>query len=183
MRALFEAAYNYGWRIGELQNLRVRQVDLLSGTIRLNSGEAKNDDGRLVVMTPTVRRLLIECAAGKAPDDHVFTRASGKPVKDFRTAWTKVSEKAGRGELLFHDLRRTAVHNMVRAGMPEIVAMRISGHKTRAIFDRYNIVSEQDLRDAAWKLEKRSKALDRRTGQPFEPALVREASPTEILPS
>jgi integrase len=150
MRGLFEIAYNYGWRVGELLNLRVRQVDLLSGTIRLNSGETKNDDGRVVVMTEKVRWLLTGCIASKKPEEYVFTRGgNGKPVRDFRDAWERICVRAGVPSLLFHDLRRTAVRNMVRFGIPERVAMQISGHKTRAIFDRYNIVSEKDLRQAA----------------------------------
>ena len=161
MRAMFETAYSYGWRRGELLNLKVQQIDLLSGTIRLNSGETKNDEGRVLIMTQRVRWFLTQCVAGKKPEDYVFTRGGKcKAVRDFRDAWKSVCDQAGCSSLLFHDLRRTAVRNMVRSGVPERVAMDISGHKTRAIFERYNIVSETDLKEAARKLDNRARSLD-----------------------
>jgi len=81
----------------------------------------------------------------------VFHRR-GTSIKNFDTAWRNACHRAGLPGRIFHDLRRTAIRNMVRVGIPERVAMMMSGHRTRAIFDRYDIVSETDLRDAADRL-------------------------------
>ncbi len=154
MRTLLCLSYSFGFRKSELLSMKVRQVDLLARTIRLNPGETKNGEGRKVSLTEDAKNLLAACITGKSPEDAVFTRGKGtKAVQDFRGTWDKITLAAGCPGLLFHDLRRSAVRNMVRAGIPETVCMKVSGHKTRNVFDRYNITSERDLVDAAKKIE------------------------------
>ena len=152
LRALLAMAYKFGFRKQELLSMRVDQVDFTEELVRLHAGTTKNDEGRVVPMTKDIRGLLKECTRNKSAEDFVFTR-SGKPVIDFRGSWEVLTASAGLPGLLVHDLRRSAVRNMSRRGIPEKVAMAISGHKTRAVFDRYNIVSETDIREAAARLE------------------------------
>ncbi|HYS18212.1 MAG TPA: tyrosine-type recombinase/integrase [Candidatus Binatia bacterium] len=81
----------------------------------------------------------------------VFHR-NGKPIKDYRSAWQNACEAAGLPGRIPHDFRRTAVRNLERAGVSRSVAMKLTGHKTEAVYRRYAIVSEQDLHEAAAKL-------------------------------
>lgn len=156
-------AYYTGCRRGEILSLAWDQFDRKARMVRLEPGTTKNDEGRSV---PLVDELFDVLAVLKAERDEnwprcpwMFSRA-GTPIKSFRGSWDAACKAAGlvdgEGEpnSIFHDLRRTGVRNLVRAGVPEAVAMRISGHKTRSVFDRYNIVDERDLREAATKLQK-----------------------------
>lgn len=99
-RALIETGRTYGWRIGELLSLRVKQVDLLTRTIRLEPGTTKNRDGREVTMTEPVYRVLAACVQGKKAEDFVITWPNGKPVRDFRQAWWKACIQAGLGRMV-----------------------------------------------------------------------------------
>lgn len=157
-RAMVEVGRTYGWRISELREMKVSQVNLLNRTIRLEPGTTKNGEGREVSMTKTIYELLAVCVSGKGADDSVFTRPDGKPVRDFREHWRNACVAAGVPNLLFHDLRRTAARNLRRAGVAEGVIMRIGGWRTRSVFERYAIVAQSDIKDAMLKLEAQATA-------------------------
>jgi integrase len=151
-------AYKTGWRVSEISNLTWNQVDLDQGIVRLETGETKNDEGRTVYLDGELKEVF-NCQwesrkKGQRLLPYVFPNWDGSDkVKRFDKAWKSACKDAGIGKKLFHDFRRTAIRNMVRAGIPERVAMMISGHKTRLVFERYNIVNDTDLKLAAQKQE------------------------------
>jgi integrase len=126
------------------------------GIVRLEAGETKNDEGRTIYMDEELRKVFQELwqqrSSSKRLLPYVFLNEKGTDrVKRFDKTWKTACKTDGLGKRLFHDFRRTAVRNMVRSGTPERVAMMISGHKTRSVFERYNIVNETDLKLAAQK--------------------------------
>jgi integrase len=154
-------AYLTGWRIdSEVLPLEWRQVDFGVGEVRLDPGKTKNGEGRTFPMTRDLREVLEQQRAItenlqlqlKVVCPRVFHR-SGRPIKSFRVAFRSACMEAGCPGRVLHDFRRTAVRNLVRAGIPERVAMQMTGHKTRSVFERYNIVSAGDLREAAKRLD------------------------------
>jgi integrase len=175
--------YYTGARQGEIIGLHWHQVDLISRTVHLEAGTTKNDQPRTIAMTGELFKILR--SRKKIRDlhfpecEHVFFN-KGKKICKFERAWKSAANRAGIPGKLFHDLRRTAIRNMVRAGVPERVAMAISGHKTRSVFDRYNIVAERDLHEAAHRLETHLGRLRTRVrDRPYE--LDTRLKNTEVL--
>jgi len=164
-------AYITGWRIAdEVLPLEWRQVAFDAGEVRLDPGTTKNGEGRTFPFTTELRSILTTQYA-----EHERLRRAGqiepwvffrmvargrggetrpKPIVSLNKAFKAACRQAGCPGRIPHDLRRTAVRNLVRAGISERVAMQMTGHKTRSVFERYNIVSQGDLHEAARKLDR-----------------------------
>ena len=154
LKGIVTFGYKTGWRISEILNLTWSKVDMEKGIVRLGKGETKNDEARIIYLDDELTSIFREQhqkqKALKNITPYVFTNKSGTDrVKDIRDSWETACSKAGIGKRLFHDFRRTAARNLTRSGTPERVAMKITGHKTRSVFDRYNITDTNDLEQAA----------------------------------
>jgi len=153
-------AYYTGMRLREIigpNGLRWDQhVDFRSNCLRLSVNQTKTKKARVVYMQGDFLRVMLKAKEMRDrdfPECSYVCHRSGKPFNWLRHAWLQACDRIGLKGKTFHDLRRTGVRNLVRAGVPETVAMRISGHNTRSVFDRYNITSEEDLKQAASNLE------------------------------
>jgi len=109
------------------------------------------DELRITLEAQWTEHEKLEQAGTLSPS--VFHR-DGQPIKSYRRAWLTACKRAGCPGRIPHEFRRTAVRNLVRAGVPDVVAMKMTEHKTRSVFDRYDIVSESDLTEAGEKLNR-----------------------------
>jgi integrase len=154
-------AYLCGWRKGSIAALSWTDVDLEAGEITLPGQFTKNGEprkmaieGELVdVMKRRKEARAVKTQSGTEISALVFHR-TGEPVREFRKSWATACKLAKCQGKLFHDFRRTCARDLIRSGVHETVAMGITGHKTRSIFERYNITNTDDLREAMLSVEK-----------------------------
>ncbi len=149
-------AYLTGWRCrSEVLPLRWPQVDAGAGTVRLEPGTTKNGRGRTFPfgVLPELKALLEAQRAGAAPGVPWVFHDAGHAVryKDLLAAWRAACAAAEVRHIL-HDLRRSAVRNLERAGVARSRAMKLTGHETESVYTRYAIADERDLREAVEQL-------------------------------
>ena len=154
LKPIFVTGYWTGMRLDEILELTWNKVDLKNRLIHLEAEDTKDDDPRRIPILDPLHDILSKIPQA-IHDDHVFL-FKGIPLKDIRTGFYGAMKATGvpfgrktHGGLTFHDLRHTFNTNMRRAGVPESVIMQITGHATREMFDRYNLVDESDADEAA----------------------------------
>jgi len=153
LRGFVTFAYKSGWRYSEITALEWPQVDRQQRIVRLEVGTTKNKEARIFYLDEELTEVFNTQFAGLRLGCPYVFHEQGEKIKEITSVWRKACKEGKVGKKLFHDFRRTAVRNMVSAGIPERVAMTISGHKTRSVFDRYNIVNPDDLKQASGKME------------------------------
>jgi integrase len=151
-----------GMRTGETKALTWADFDREAWTIRLHARDSKNRKGRAIPLEHELREIIERRITARQMDCVYIFHRRGEQMGTFRKVWKKACRAAGLVKSdrhpvtgtaievypIPHDCRRSAVRNMVRAGVNPDVARQISGHRTPSIFSRYNIISEEDLRQA-----------------------------------
>jgi integrase len=160
LRELIEFRYLASWRPKEAAALLVTDLDLENRAIRLKARNSKNGRPRMIKLSGRMMEVITRALSRRSADCPNLFQRNGKPIGTFYKSWKTACQAAGLPGLISYDLRRSGVRNLVRSGVPEAVAMRISGHVTRRVFERYNIVDENDLEMAGERLDQ---YLDKKT--------------------
>ena len=170
LKPLVTFLYYCGTRIGETLQIEWSQVNLDAREIQLEPEQTKTSEARILPLPSVLVNMLAEI---EPKTGRVFSGTN------LRKEWMTACASCGLGTkivegkpypfykgLTLHDLRRSAVRNLRNAGVPENVAMTISGHKTRSVFERYNIGSTEDVRDAMRRVETASLTAGKTTATP-----------------
>lgn len=153
LRDFAEWAYHTGWRAGAIRSLRWE--DIHDHVLTVRAQYSKNRHAQDIPLVGPLAQVIERRSADRNgafvfhyPDNKPRHGDRGHPIGSYKTAWKNALCKAGLSDRIFHDLRRTAVTELNRAGVPEVVAMRITGHATNAIHKRYRIVDDSDVKKA-----------------------------------
>lgn len=176
-----------GWRRGAMRSLMWTDVrferdgdTIVGGTVTLRAANSKTGRSQRLPLTGDLLDVLTRAWDDRALGCPYVFHDRDRPRKpgddtvhaigDFKSSWSTACQNVGLPHLLVHDLRRSAGRNLVRSGVPESVARKITGHRTRAMFDRYDITSETDLVNA---LERVSDYNARRATEPLKVVPIR----------
>ena len=175
LRDYLEWFFWTGMRPSGIRALSWAAFDRETWTLRLPTKDDKTGRGVLLALEDALRAIIQRRIASRRLDCPLIFHRDGRPIGDFRRVWLRVCQRAElavieerdgkkvvRALRTPYDLRRTALRNMVRGGTDPAIAMKISGHHTRATFDRYNIIDERDLRAAVLKTSAYVRSLRRR---------------------
>jgi integrase len=150
VKGIFAIGFHTGMRLDEILSLTWDKVDLGAGFIRLNAEDTKDREKRNIPISKPLEAILKDIPKA-LHENHVFLY-QGKPIKSVKKSLKTACERAGilygrfvKGGFIFHDLRHTFNTNMRKAGVPESVIMKITGHSTREMFDRYNTIDQEDM--------------------------------------
>ena len=161
---VIEFDYETGLRKTEVRFLRWEQVDLTAGCIRLSAKETKTNQARAVYLTSRALDILRQVPR-QLHSPYVFVNPdTGRPWSELNKMLRRACARAGLKGIWFHDLRRSFVTNARRRGVPESVVMKLSGHRTRSVFDRYNIIDENDLKAAVEQIDRARREEERPSG-------------------
>ena len=153
LRDFTEFAWVTAMRKGEIASLKWASYDRDGKSLALEAADAKSGHSRTLALVGVLGTILDRRVAERRLDCPFIFHRDGHPVGEFRRAWRTATRTAGLEGVLFHDLRRSGIRNLVRAGVDIAVAMKISGHRTRSTFDRYNVTSADDIADALLRTE------------------------------
>lgn len=161
--------YLTGWRLNEALTLEWRDVDAEARQVILRGERSKTGQGRALPLGDELGEIIDRARTLRRLETPYVFHLNGKMRLrwSFSRVWRKAAQRAGLGGIMVHDLRRSAARNMVRAGVPERVAMAMTGHRTRSMFDRYNIVSGDDL------IAAQARVRDYLDGQPKESKVLK----------